>query len=448
MVLQGKEWKVKVDAQPAPTPVKPTEPLVRPVEMPVPPVEPVRPAVEPVQSAKPEMSPSFASSTPVACENELTSVPKTEDDEQLVDYSSSPECMNLEINVVHMSADGGSDEKLIKTNMTVSGVGGGEPMGAKGVVSMELTIGSKTLATAFFIAETQGWGLDFVGKIHPPSSKRHYFVIVATDYFIKWIEAISLKNMTHRGVIEFVKEHIVHRFGIPQTLTTDEGTSFISKEVREFVESYGIKFLNVSPYYAQANGQAESSNKNLIKLIKKKIEDSPRICHEVLPEALWAQRISRYGASKVTSFELVYGQEAVLPVEVNLGTYRLAKQNDLDFDTYHALMVDNIDEVTDKRLEALKEIAKDKIQVARAYNKKVKAKSFQVNDLVWKIILPIGTKSNKFGKSPLSWEGPYKIVKALFGNSYMVETLQGQQLPRALNGRYLKKYYPSVWKDA
>jgi hypothetical protein len=51
---------------------------------------------------------------------------------------------------------GGSNEELIKTNMTISGVGGGEPMGAKGVISKELTIGSKTLATAFFVAETQG----------------------------------------------------------------------------------------------------------------------------------------------------------------------------------------------------------------------------------------------------------------------------------------------------
>jgi hypothetical protein len=51
---------------------------------------------------------------------------------------------------------GGSDEELVKTNMTVSGVGGGKPMGAKGVISMELTIGSKTLTTAFFVAETQG----------------------------------------------------------------------------------------------------------------------------------------------------------------------------------------------------------------------------------------------------------------------------------------------------
>jgi hypothetical protein len=57
---------------------------------------------------------------------------------------------------------GGSDEELIKTNMTVNGVGGGEPIGAKGVISMELTIGSKTLATAFSVSETQGnFGLIF-----------------------------------------------------------------------------------------------------------------------------------------------------------------------------------------------------------------------------------------------------------------------------------------------
>jgi transposase InsO family protein len=171
----------------------------------------------------------------------------------------------------------------------------------------------------------RGWGLDFIGKIHPSSSKGHCFVIVATDYFTKWTKAIPLKNMTHREVIEFITRHIIHIFGIPQTLTMDQGTLFTSKEVREFVDSYGIKLLNSSPYYAQANGQAESSNKTLVKLIKKKIEDNPRRWHEVLSEALWAHHISRHGATKDTPFELVYGQEAVLPIEVNLGTYRLAK---------------------------------------------------------------------------------------------------------------------------
>ena len=134
-------------------------------------------------------------------------------------------------------------------------------------------------------------------------------------------------------------------------------------------------------------------------------------------------------------------------LEVNLAAFRLAKQNDLGVNSYYALMMDNIDEVTDKRLEALAEIEKDKRRVARAYNRKVKAESFQVDDLVWKTILPIGTKSNKFGTWSPSWEGPYRITRVCSGNSYMVETLQGSQLSRALNGRYLKKYYPSVWQS-
>jgi transposase InsO family protein len=135
--------------------------------------------------------------------------------------------------------------------------------------------------------------------------------LVATNYFTKWTEAVPWKNTTYKEVIEFITEHIIHRFGIPQTLTTDQGTSFISKEVRDFAELYNIKLLRSSPYYAQANGQAESSNKALIKLIKKKIEENPRTWHEVLSEALWAHCISRHGATKVTPFELVYGHEAV-----------------------------------------------------------------------------------------------------------------------------------------
>ena len=143
----------------------------------------------------------------------------------------------------------------------------------------------------------------------------------------------------------------------------------------------------------------------------------------------------------------MYGQEAVLPVEVNLDVYRLTKQNDLSAVDYHDLMMDNIDEVTDKHLKALKEIEKDKLRVARAYNKKVKLRSFQVGDPVWKTILPLGMKSNKFGKWSLSWEGPYKIIKVISGNSYMAETVQDERLPRAINGRYLKKFYPSVWQS-
>ena len=79
-------------------------------------------------------------------------------------------------------------------------------------------------------------------------------MLLATNYFTKWTEAVPLTNMTHREVIEFITEYIIHRFGIPQTLTTNQGSSFISKEICDFAESYKIKILNSSPYYAQSNG--------------------------------------------------------------------------------------------------------------------------------------------------------------------------------------------------
>jgi len=83
-------------------------------------------------------------------------------------------------------------------------------------------------------------------------------------------------TVTSKEMVEFVKEHIVYRFGTPQTITTDQGSMFISEEFGEFAASMGIKLLNSSPYYAQANGQAEASNKGIIKLIKRKIEEQQR----------------------------------------------------------------------------------------------------------------------------------------------------------------------------
>jgi hypothetical protein len=294
----------------------------------------------------------------------------------------------------------------------------------------------------------RGWGLDFIGEIHPSSSKGHRFVLVATDYFTKWTEAVALKNMTHWEVIEFITEHIIHRFDIPQTLTTDQETSFMSKEVHEFAELYRIKLFNSSPYYAQVIGQDESSNRTLISLIKKKIYDNPKQCHKILSESLWAHIISKHSATKVSPFELVYGQEAVLPVEISLNAVRFAKQNDLTVSDYYNSMMDNIDEVTDKRVTALGEIEKDKIMVAKAYNKKVKAKSFQVGDLVWKTVLPLRSKDQKFGKWSPSWEGPYKVIQVMPGNTYLLQTLQGKDLLKAFNGCFLKQYHPIMWQDA
>ncbi|KAK1653896.1 hypothetical protein QYE76_071701 [Lolium multiflorum] len=92
-------------------------------------------------------------------------------------------------------------------------------------------------------------------------------------------------------------------------------------------------------------------------------------------------------------------------------------------------------------------IKENKAKVARAYNKKVKPKEFQVGDLVWEAVLPLGTKDKMYGKWSPNWHGPYKVDQVLKGNAYMLEQLDGVKFPVAFNGQHLKKYFPSMWDD-
>jgi hypothetical protein len=114
----------------------------------------------------------------------------------------------------------------------------------------------------------------------------------------------------------------------------------------------------------------------MIKIIKKRIKDNPRMWHEKLLEAMWAHRTSRHRATKVTPFEFVYGQEAVLPVEVSWQNLRITRQDYLSTKEYTELMMDKVDEVPESRLKALEEIENEKVKIANAYNKRVVEKMF------------------------------------------------------------------------
>jgi hypothetical protein len=105
----------------------------------------------------------------------------------------------------------------------------------------------------------RGWGMDMIGKINAPFSKGHQYIL-AINHFTKWVEAIPLKLVKSKDVINFVKEHVIHRFGIPQTITTDGGSVFTSEDFGKFTADVGIKLIRSSPYYNQANRQAKASN--------------------------------------------------------------------------------------------------------------------------------------------------------------------------------------------
>jgi hypothetical protein len=88
-------------------------------------------------------------------------------------------------------------------------------------------------------------------------------------------------------------------------------------------------------------------------------------------------------------------------------------------------MNNNVKDLTELRLWSLEKIKENKAKVAHAYNKKVKLKEFQVGDLVWEVVLPLGTNDAAYGKLSLNWHGPYRIDQVLPENAYILEELDG-----------------------
>ncbi|CAN6566577.1 unnamed protein product [Malus baccata var. baccata] len=255
----------------------------------------------------------------------------------------------------------------------------------------------------------RGWAMDFIGQIYPASSKGHTFVILATDYFTKWVEASAVKTITSAAVKKFIETNILHRFGVPETIVTDCGPSFISKEVEEFANKYKIKMIQSSPYYLQSNGQAEASNKILINIIRRMVTDSPEKWHEKLGNTLWAYRTSKRAGTGTTPYALTFGQDAALPMEINVSSIRIQNQFGLHSEEYIEAMCQGIEDLDIALIEALNEIQEGKRAVARAYNKKVKLKYFKEKDLVWKAVFPLGAQLRGFGNT--LWA--YRHVKVI-----------------------------------
>jgi hypothetical protein len=157
--------------------------------------------------------------------------------------------------------------------------------------------------------------------------------------------------------------------------------------------------------------------------------------------------MARHGATQTSPYELVYGHHVVLPWEMQSDSTRIMLQKDLSSKDYNDLMMDKLEDLHMIHLRALENIEKNKMRVAKYYNKKVKVKRFAEEDLVWKALLPIGTKYNAFGKWSPNWESPFRVVRCTPGNAYILKTLLGEEFTAAINGRYLKKYYPSIEVD-
>ncbi|RDX65958.1 putative protein K02A2.6, partial [Mucuna pruriens] len=164
------------------------------------------------------------------------------------------------------------------------------------------------------------WGLDTIGPIEPKASNRHRFILVAIDYFTKWVEASSHASVTKSIVVKFIKKDIICRYGLPTHIITNNGTNLNNKMMTELCEQFKIKHHNSTPYHSKMNGAMEATNKNIKKIVQKM----------VLPYALHGYRTSIRTSMGATPYSLVYGTEVVLPVEVEIPSLRVLAKVELD----------------------------------------------------------------------------------------------------------------------
>ena len=171
----------------------------------------------------------------------------------------------------------------------------------------------------------QKWGIDFVGPIKPAAKlSGNKYILVATDYCTKWVEAIALRDNTARSVAKFLYNNIMTRFGCPVELVFDQGKHFLNKVIRLLTNTHMIIHKKSTVYYPQANGLAESSNKILLKILKKTVSENRKDWDQKLNSALWAFRTAFKVGSGFTPFRLVYGLEAIVPMEFIVPSLRVA----------------------------------------------------------------------------------------------------------------------------
>ncbi|XP_071912401.1 uncharacterized protein [Coffea arabica] len=129
------------------------------------------------------------------------------------------------------------------------------------------------------------WGLDIVGSL-PKSSRGHIFILAATDYFLKWAEAVPLREVKKENVVDFIRSHIIYRYGISRYIITINGKPFCNVAMSKLCEKFHFKQYNSSMYYTAANGLVEAFNKTLCNLLKKIVDKSKRDWHLRIGEEL------------------------------------------------------------------------------------------------------------------------------------------------------------------
>ncbi|XP_019166707.1 PREDICTED: uncharacterized protein LOC109162459 [Ipomoea nil] len=277
---------------------------------------------------------------------------------------------------------------------------------------------------------------------HQSGSKLHFHIKRMGYYWpTMWAKAVALKEVKKENVADFIRVHIIYRFGIPRYILTDNDKPFDNKLMDKICKLFEFEQRNSSAYYAAANGLVEAFKKTLCNLLKKVVSKSKRDWQEMMEEALWAYRTTYRTPTQSTPYSLVYGVEAVLPLERQIPSLRLAIQEGLTDEDNVKLRLAELEALDEKKLQAQQSLECYQARISRAFNKRVRIRSFQVGDKVLAVRRPIIITRKTGHKFTPKWDGPYVVQEAYSGGAYKLIDENGVRVG-PINGKLLKIYHP------
>jgi transposase InsO family protein len=264
------------------------------------------------------------------------------------------------------------------------------------------------------------------------------YIVVATKYLAKWPEARAIPNAKASSVVSFFYEDIICRHGCPKEILTDRGTHFINDMLDSLCNEIGVKHQLSTTYHPQTNGLVECFNRTLCETLAKFSNENKDDWNIYVPSALFAYRVKRHSITRYELFYLIYGREAVLPIEFDVKTLQseLSDSNLQEDLTKRVRMLTG--RILDDRLLTQDVIHHAQMQQKQRHDNDLREISFSIGNLV------LLYKSQLKGKKKLMerWKGPYYVHEVLGNGVYKLRTLEGEILKVPVNSERLKLYHP------